>query len=69
MKKHERIDKCKGLPRCVREYSMNEEVASATEIKNWISGYRAFQRGAEKVKVNATDDDRGDKFSRERTVG
>ena len=59
MKQHGMIDKYKGLPRYVREHPTNEEVASAIEMKNWISGYRAFQRGAEKVKVNAIDDDRG----------
>ena len=59
MKQNEMVDKYQGLPRYVRAYPMNEDVASAIEMKNWISGYRAFQRGAEKVTVNTIDDDRG----------
>ena len=59
MKQDDMIHRYQGLPRHVRSYPINEEEAGAVEMKHWISGYRAFARGAPKMKVNTVDDDRG----------
>ena len=59
MKQHEMICRYQGLPRHVRSCPLNEEEASAVEMKNWTCGYRAFQRGALKIKINTIDDNRG----------
>ena len=56
MKQYEMVERYQGLPRYVRAYPINEENKNVTEMKNWISGYRAFQRGAKKTIVNITDD-------------
>ena len=59
VKQNDMMHRYQGLPRYVRSHPTNEEEAGAVEMKNWIYGYRAFTRGAPKIKINTVDDDRG----------
>ena len=52
MKRHEMLEKYQGLSRYARPYPINEEEANGREMKHWIRGYRSFQRGAKKARIN-----------------